>query len=165
MKTQEEIYIHYLESIQKLNNSWNILREIKRKRIKGYILTAAFQFALIEYSKPFLRSEGNCTKEGNRREQYCIDFPKTLIEYSKLHSEIILNRNKIFAHDDLTVKEAKVSIGVINGKKDIGYISNYIHGLELFPRIDEIIKLIEKVLDNMYKYQRELEEQVIEELT
>jgi hypothetical protein len=51
MKEQEEIYIHLANSIDSLNRVWRILNKIKQEKdnsLAGY----AFEFALIEYSKP-----------------------------------------------------------------------------------------------------------------
>ncbi len=57
MTDQEEHFVHFVSSIDKLNNAWRILQEIKRH--KGHpLVVPAFRFALVEYSKPYTVSYG-----------------------------------------------------------------------------------------------------------
>jgi hypothetical protein len=57
MTDQEEQFVHFVSSIDKLNSAWRILQEIKLH--KGHSLVGpAFQFALVEYSKPYTVSYG-----------------------------------------------------------------------------------------------------------
>jgi hypothetical protein len=54
---QEELYIHFVSCTDTLNDAWRILHEIKQSRSHP-LVGAAFQFALIQYSKPYLTSFG-----------------------------------------------------------------------------------------------------------
>jgi hypothetical protein len=56
MNLQEE-YVHLVSCIGSLNVAWNILYNIKKSHGNS-LVNPAFQFALIEYSKPYKKSYG-----------------------------------------------------------------------------------------------------------
>jgi hypothetical protein len=143
MTEQEEQYVHFASSIENLNNAWNILKAIKKRKINS-LVGAAFQFALIEYSKPYLKSRGMVLKN------YILDESHIPPAYIELHRKIILLRNQILAHADLTVKEAKVHVYNMKSGKFTIISQNVICGTEELSNIDIIIELIEKTLDKMY---------------
>ena len=61
MTPQEEQYVQFVSSTDNLNNAWRILQEIRQ--CKGSPLVGpAFQFALVEYSKPYRYSRGTVGK-------------------------------------------------------------------------------------------------------
>jgi hypothetical protein len=61
MTPQEEQYVHFVSSIDNLNKAWCILKEIRE--YKGSPLVGlAFQFAPVEYSKPYRNSRGTVAK-------------------------------------------------------------------------------------------------------
>jgi hypothetical protein len=57
MNEQKEKYRHFAFSIDSLNNAWRILNEVKQQK-ENTLAGFAFQFALIEYSKPYKTSYG-----------------------------------------------------------------------------------------------------------
>ena len=150
MTEQEEHYIHFASSIENLNNAWRILKTIKKKK-NNSLSGAAFQFALIEYAKPYTNSRGNVLKNYKLDESF---IPLTHIE---LHQRIIQSRNQILAHADLTIKEAKLHVAQIKSGKFVGIIQNVVWGTEELANIDSIIELIEKTLDKMYIEEKRLE--------
>ncbi|OGQ53216.1 MAG: hypothetical protein A3J24_02295 [Deltaproteobacteria bacterium RIFCSPLOWO2_02_FULL_53_8] len=133
-----------------------MLQEIKKNesnRLAGY----AFQFALIEYSKPYRKTEGVSKK---RNKLGSTHVPNNHIE---LHRRILDARDQIHAHSDLTVKGATlhvVNLHVANMEyeKSVIIAQNIIHGTEEFCNIDDIVDLIERTLDSMYIEVKRLEE-------
>jgi hypothetical protein len=109
------------------------------KNIKK-LISAAFQFSLIEYSKPFNRSKGEHHTPKHHKlmaDEYI--HPDDM----ELHNEIIRTRNQELAHHDLTVFSAKC----IDGQ----YLINIKSPIELIGQIDLIKKLIERIIDNIHK--------------
>lgn len=142
MREDEEKYIHFVSCIDDLNNAWRILRLVK-KRKNNSLKHIAFRFALIEYSKPYKRSNGTLAK-------YRLDNSYIPAEHVELHGRILGARDKFLAHSDLTIRDAKLYITPNSSGKFVGVLQNVIHGSEEFGNIDYIIDLIEKTLLNMY---------------
>jgi hypothetical protein len=150
MTQEEEKYIHFTYCIENLNNAWRILQEIKLH--KGNPLSGpAFQFALIEYSKPYKKSYGVIQNSHKLHDEY---IPS---QYLALHKRILAMRDQFHAHTDLNIRDAKVYINnTVNGKiVSIG--QNVIYGTEEFTNIDAIIDLTEQTLDSMYNEVKRLE--------
>lgn len=150
MLENEEKYIHFVSCIDDLNNAWRILRLV-RQRKKNSLRHIAFKFALIEYSKPYLRSEGTIKKNLK------IDKGFIPAEHIELHNRIIAARNKFLAHSDLTIRDATLFVFQNESRKFPIIGQTVIHGSEEFDNIDEIIELIEKSLENMYEERDRLE--------
>lgn len=150
MTAQEEQYIHFASSVENLNNAWMILKNIKRRK-KNSLIGAAFQFALIEYSKPYTNSRGTFLKNYKLDEAF---IPQTHLE---LHKRILTSRNQILAHADITVKEAKLHVAKIQSGKFVGIVQNVIFGTEELSNIDSVIELIEQTLKKMYVEEKRLE--------
>ncbi len=102
MNHQEEQYVHFVSCIDNLNYAWGILHEIKGCN-DNPLLGPAFQFALIEYSKPYKYSLGDV-------EKHKLDETRIPENHSELHKKILEARDKILAHADLTVKEAMLHV-------------------------------------------------------
>jgi hypothetical protein len=157
MNEQEEKYLHFAYCIDNLNNAWRILNEIKRQKgnpLVGY----AFQFALIEYAKPYkdshsaiLNSKGKPKYKYNLRNKF---IPET---HLALHERIINIRDKFHAHTDLSIMDAKVYITNSKNGKFVNRSQNIIYGTEEMRNIDGIIDLIEQTLDSMYAEVKRLE--------
>ena len=142
---QEERYIFIDSCIQNLQEAHSILKVIK-KEPENKLKVPAFNYALILYSMPYRKSRGTHLKNHILEQTF---IPGN---YRDLHKKITDCRDQIYAHDDLTVKEAEINVFKfqVSGKtfEKIGIKQNFLKG-ELFPRIDEIILLIEKSLDKM----------------
>jgi hypothetical protein len=150
MTYQEEQYVHFVSSIGKLNNAWRILREIKLHGDHP-LVGPAFQFALIEYSKPYTVSYGTeLDAKGKPKHKHLLDEKYIPGNHRALHSRLLTARNKIHAHDDLNVKEAKLHVAKTGHGKFVGTVQNIIYGSEELSNIDDIIDLIELTLDSMY---------------
>jgi hypothetical protein len=149
MNLQKEKYIHFATCIENLNNAWRILQEIKQSK-DNLLVGPAFQFALIEYSKPYRHSHGTIKK-------YELDDEHIPFNHHKMHKRILDARDQIHAHSDLTVMEAKLYIDNTKYRKFVSISQNIIRGTEEFPNIDDIIDLIEQTLDSMYEKAKQLE--------
>jgi hypothetical protein len=147
---EKEQFIHLRSSIENLNKAWTVLLEIKKNK-NNSLVWAAFQFALIEYSKPYKVSNGIAQKKHKLDESY---IPSN---YLDIHKRILESRDKILAHADLTVKDAKLHVAQMQSERFVGIVQNVIYGTEELSNIDEIIALIEQTLDNMYAEEKRLE--------
>ncbi len=75
----------------------------------------------------------------------------------ELHKRIIDSRDQIHAHSDLAVMDAKLYVHESQGVRFSTILQNVITGVEEFKNIDEIQKLIESTLENMYEKEKLLE--------
>ena len=157
MTEQEEKYVHFVSCVNDLNNAWLLLYEIKKRYKDNSLAGAAFQFALIEYSKPYKASRGTVSNLKNKPFQYKLDESHIPAKHIELHKRIIEARDQIHAHSDLTVREAKLYVKNSSHKKIVGAVQNKISGTEEFSNIDAIIDLIEQTLDSMYLEVKRLE--------
>ena len=146
MTEDHEEFIHFVTCIDRLNSAWVTLSTIKTAR-NSPLAGPAFRFALVQYAMPYNRSDGPIKK---RRQLPTSYVPADLLD---LHKRLLDARNKIHAHADLTLMEAKLYLTETRGAPSVIISSNYIHGLEELSNIDEIIRLIEGTLDNMYAEQ------------
>ena len=160
MTHQEEKYIHFVQCIENLNNSWRILQVIKDHKCSPILVGAAFQFALIEYSKSYKNSFGGIQNSKGKPVQYKLDEKNIPIEYLVLHNRILDARDQIHAHSDLTVWEAKLYVENTPHGKIAGQVRNIVYGTEELANIDSIIDLIEQTLDRMYEEVKMLKQQL-----
>jgi hypothetical protein len=152
MTPQEEYYVYFVSSIDNLNKAWHILQDIKE--YKGSSLVGpAFQFALVEYSKPYRNSRGTVGKGAN----YKLGDIHIPAKHLELHKRILAARDQTHAHSDLTVKEAKLRVVKTVSGKYASRVQNAIRGTEELSNIESIIELIEQSLDSMYIEAKRLE--------
>jgi hypothetical protein len=141
MTPQEERYVHFVSSIDNLHKAWHILQEIRE--YKGSPLVGpAFQFALVEYSKPYRNSRGTVGK-GVKNKLEDVHIPA---KHRELHKRILAARDQIHAHSDLTVKEAKLYVVNTASGKYASRVQKAIRGTEELSNIDSIIELIEQTV-------------------
>ena len=152
MTQQEEQYIHLVSCGDSLNDAWRILHEIKQSRSNS-LAGAAFQFALIQYSKPYLISFGIAGR-------HKLDDRHVLSMHRDLHNRLIATRNQILAHADLTVMEAKLHVADTSPGQRAFIVQNVIHGAMELSNIDSIIDLIEQTLVSVYAERDRLEKQL-----
>lgn len=151
MNEQEEKYLYFAFCIDSFNNAWRILNEIKHQKgnsLVGY----AFQFALIEYSKPYKTSYGNVVKHHKLSEEYAPN------QHLELHKRILDLRDRFHVHTDFSIRDAKIYVTKTQCGKVVGRSQNIIYGTEEIEHIDDIIDLIEKTLDGMYEQAKHLED-------
>lgn len=117
MTRQEEQYIHFVSCINNLNEAWRILQIIKQSN-DNPLIGPAFQFALIEYSKPYFESRG-VVKTNHR-----LGLKHIPTRYHGLHNEILTARKQLHAHSDLTVQDARVFVTNTDYGKHVGTASS-----------------------------------------
>jgi hypothetical protein len=147
--TEEERYIHFVSCIGHLNKAWGILQDIKQNK-GNRLVGPAFQFALIEYSKPYVESRGIV-------KAHRLGIKHVPSQYRTLHKEILTERKTIHAHSDLTVDDAKVYVANTKYGKYVGIVRNIVYDTEKLTKINDIIDLIEKSLASMSVRVRQLE--------
>lgn len=157
MTKQEEEFLHLAICIENLNSSWRILQELKDKKGSPVLINAAFQFSLIEYSKSFKISYGNVS---NEKRKLKLDTKYIPDKYLELHNRILNARDKLHAHSDLTLWDAKVYVRSSEYGKSVNYSKNNISGTEEFKNIESIIALIEETLHVLYKKEIELKQKL-----
>lgn len=149
MTSQEEQYVHLVSCIDDLNSAWRILRQIKE--CQGHPLVGpAFQFALIEYSKPYRTSFGVSSNAKGKALQHKLDDSHVPTAYIDLHNRLLTARDKIHAHSDLNVREAKLYVAKLPHGTQALIVQNVIHGAQELANIDLIIELIEQTLVKLY---------------
>jgi hypothetical protein len=149
---QEEQYVHFVSCTDSLNSAWRILHEIKVSPGNS-LIGAAFQFAVIEYAKPYTISFGVTGR-------HKLDDRYVPSAHRDLHKRLIDTRNQILAHSDLTVMEAKLHVANISVGQRAFIVQNVIHGAMELTNIDSIIDLIEQTLLPMYIETERLEKQL-----
>jgi len=145
---REEEYVHFVSCIEDLNRAWNLSNQIA-KELDNPLRSAAWQFALIEYSKPYLDSFGRFRKY--KLTEACV--PE---EYLEVHRRIILLRSQLIAHSDLTIKDAKLYVSEHPLGKFSGILQNNLERTEGLDNLGIIVKLIEGTLLNMYEKEKAL---------
>ncbi len=150
MNQDNELYIHRRYCAVNFQNALILLEELKLTTHSSLIVNAAFQFALIEYSKPYKVSHGaGIDKRKGRKYQLSDEFIP--YEHKELHERIVHYRDQFFAHSDQSIREPKLIKSKSEHYKNIGIVDNYINGFEEFKNIDQIIDLIGKTLENVMK--------------
>ena len=140
MTATEEAFVHYAECIYSLNRAWSILQELGRVEQPSALHGAAFRFALIEYAKPYTRSDGD-------HGRHILTPPPLSPELLALHRQILSLRHTVLAHSDLTLKQAELHVHSFAGKPYHIIASNFAESL---PSREDVITLIERTLDQMY---------------
>lgn len=139
----EEQYIHYQECINCLNTAWRTVCELENNKPGNALWAAAYRMALVEYCKPFKRSQG-LNKQPLKIENLSFDS-----EFKRLHEEIISLRDTVLAHCDLGPLDAKL----VYGSSDSPMI--VMNSTPNLPKPSDIRQLIEFVLDELYRKKSE----------
>lgn len=149
MTDQEEEFVHFVSCIASLNNAWRLINRIKAES-GNPLVGPAFRYALVEYSKPYRESR-------SRRRKRRLDTSCIPTDMLALHERITNSRDQAHAHSDLTIMDAKLYVHEVQGQRFAGIVQNIITGVEELPNIEEIQKLIEGTLDNMYAREKIIE--------
>ena len=110
MTEQEEKFVHFASCITCLNNAWRLLQTIQTQP-GNPLVGAAFRFALVEYCKSY-----KCSRRVNKK-PLKLDTALIPPAYIPLHERIIVSRDQIHAHSDLTVMEAKLHVHEFMGRR------------------------------------------------
>jgi hypothetical protein len=141
LTVDQEVYVHYAECINSLNTAWSILKALQTEGSQSILSAAAFRMALVEYAKPYHTSYGDAQK------RHRLEMPTLQASNQKIHKQIMDLRDQVLAHSDLTIKDANLQIQ--GGRALI--VSN---SLPQMPKLDDVIDLIERTLDQMYADQK-----------
>ena len=109
MTPSEEDFVHYVECIQSLNRAWSILQELATIEHPSLLHGAAFRYALVEYAKPYTRSDGDHARR-------TLPPPTLSAELLSTHHQILSLRHQVLAHTDITIKQAQLHIHSAAGK-------------------------------------------------
>jgi hypothetical protein len=150
MTEHEERYVHFATCIERLQSAWATLNAIKAE-MNSHLVAAAFRFALVEYATPYTPSE-DTIKKRHRLDSSCVPA-----EWLQLHERVLLARNKIHAHADLTVLEAKIYLNEVQGQRYVSIVSNVVQGTEEFSNLESVLRMIEGTLENMFSIRAGLE--------
>lgn len=150
MTDQEEEFVHFVSCIESLNKAWRLINVIKGE-IGNPLVSAAFQYVLIEYSKPYRESRSDSGKK-RRLDTSCV--PQARLA---LHKRLTDSRDQINAHSDLTVMNARLYVTETQGRRFSSIVQNIITGVEELKNLGEIQLLIEGTLENMYVKEKALE--------
>lgn len=142
MTEQPEQYIHFVSCLDSLNGAWRILQEIK-KSPDNSLIGAAFQFAVIEYGKPYRTSYGITRR-------YKLDDTYVPEPHRELHNRLLATRDQILAHADLTIMEARLHVAKTSLGQRAFVVQNVLHGAMDLSNIESVIELIEETLVPMY---------------
>ena len=153
MTEHEERYVHFAACIERLQSAWATLNAIKAE-MSSSLVAAAFRFALVEYAAPYTPSEGTIKKR-HRLDSACVPT-----EWLQLHERILNARNKIHAHADLTVLQARIYLNEVQGQRYVSIVSNVVQGTEEFGNLESVLRMIEGTLENMFARRAELESQL-----
>jgi len=143
MKQHHEDFLHFATCLGRLNSALRTLLAIKAAG-GSPLVGPAFRFALVEYATPYTRSDGPIKKDHRLKTSF---VPGDLLE---LHNRLLDARNKIHAHADLTPMEAKLYVTTTRGAPSVEITSRNADELKELDNIDEIIRLIEGTILNMY---------------
>lgn len=142
MTAELENYVYFQECIGSLNAAWGIIDALQSSDAHETLLCAAFRMALIEYAKPYKSSRGV------HKRKHVLPIPDLSEEDKLLHERIINLRDTVLAHSDISVKDAKVYVGIIGDRPLPFIVSNK---LPLSPSFAEVRGLVERSLDRLYE--------------
>ena len=143
MHPRNEAFIHFDMSTERLNSALRTLNMVKEHQDHP-LMGPAFRFALVEYAAPYTNSEGMTKKNHSLGTRY---VPK---DFLTLHERLVTSRKKIHAHADLSVRDPRLSYTDMGDQRLVSITQKNITGLEELQHIDDIIRLIERTLKNMY---------------
>lgn len=139
MKELHEIYIFHQECLTSLNTALSIVEALSTTNTRSIINWAAYRMALIEYAKPYKKSKGKKIKN------HVLPITKLSTEDIKLHERVIVLRDQLLAHSDITIKDAELLIFPSQNETYALIVSNTDPEL---PSISEFHRLIENSLEN-----------------
>lgn len=140
--TRDEEFIFFQDCLNSLNAAWQIVNTLQAVEDANTTLRwAAWRMALVEYSRPYK------TSYGIKIPKLVLPLPDLSAEDRLLHKRIIDLRDKVLAHSDLRVKDAKVYPSRMNTTLVPLIINNMPPPL---PELDEFRGLIERTLDQLY---------------
>jgi len=137
-----EVFLHTQNCFNDFNDSRNVLRAVGQSS-NEILRNAAFKYAVIAYCRAYTSSKGKQSGSMTLDKKY---IPSGFYD---LHTQLLGNRHKIYAHTDRDILEAKLQVSDISGQKLPMRTQNVIYPLNLMTRIDEIIDLVEKTMDEI----------------
>lgn len=138
-------YIHYLESMKSLNGSWRVLKKLQTIEDQTEVWMAAYRMCLIDYCKPFKKSNGANGK-------LILEVPELPQNLQDVHDYVIKVRDKILAHSDLEPLNVKIINREYSENKYPPIICTDIPN---FPVIELMLELVEAVIIRLTKLEKE----------
>ncbi|MCX4186538.1 hypothetical protein [Methylophaga sp. OBS4] len=126
-----EVFLHVQNCFSDLDDARNVLKAV-RNSDGGIIREAAFKYAVIAYCRVYTGSQGKKgTPWRKLDERYIPDG------FRELHDELLRCRDKMYAHSDRDILDAKVSVHEFKGQKIPFRIQNIVYPLEVMARIEK----------------------------
>jgi len=127
-------YVHFLEAKKNLNRAWRVLKELQKNPDESEVWMAAYRMCLIDYCKPFKRSNGISEKTLK------LEVPNFPAHLQETHEYVMTARDKILAHSDLEPLNAKL----IYSKFTISDLPMIVRtDVPNFPAIELMLELVE----------------------
>ncbi len=152
--SNSEIFLHAQNCLDDLDDARNVLRAVRDSDI-GLIREAAFKYAVVAYCRAYTASQG---KKGTPRRK--LEERNIPDGFRELHDELLRCRDKMYAHSDRDIIDAKISVHELRGQKIPFCIQNVVYPLEVMNRIEEIIELTEKTMDAIIDAHQEMVEKI-----
>ena len=144
MTVDEERYVHFTHCIEDLNDAWRVLSAIKERKELRSVEAAAFRYALVAYARPYIGSYG-VAQNSHQLGTDCVPS-----RHVALHKRLIAARKQVHAHSDLTIRDARLYVREVAGRKTASRVRSGVDPLQEMRNLDEIIDLVEGTLDQMY---------------
>lgn len=147
-----EYYLFFYQAIQDLNNALDTLVCLKESddKVSPIIFSAAFQFSLIQYAKPYRRNRRLVAVKKGVKQNYFFEENEYVPEgFEILHKHILGLRDTFYAHSDMKVRSGKVYVDMTSNGAYVGHTENIVSGTDEYKNIDYIIEMIDNTLDLM----------------
>jgi len=147
---QKEYYLFFYQAIQDLNNALDTLVSLKEtgNKISPIIFSAAFQFSLIQYAKPYNKNR-RLIHDSKKHNLFLKEHEYVTEGFEILHKHILGLRDTFYAHSDMKVRSGKVYVEKTSNGAHVGHTQNIVFGTDEYKNIDYIIEMIENTLDLM----------------
>lgn len=140
-----EKYIHYLESMKSLNGSWRVLKKLQTIEDQTEVWMAAYRMCLVDYCKPFKKSNGANGK-------LILKVPELPQHLQETHDYVVTVRDKILAHSDLEPLNVKV---IDRRCLENEFPPIICMDIPSFPVIELMLELVEAVIIKLAKLEKE----------
>ena len=131
--------------MKSLNGSWRVLKKLQTIEDQTEVWMAAYRMCLIDYCKPFKKSNGANGK-------LILEVPELPQNLQEVHDYVIKVRDKILAHSDLE----PLNVQIINREySENKYPPIICTDIPNFPVIELMLELVEAVIMRLTKLEKE----------
>ncbi|MCW7509759.1 hypothetical protein ND816_18075 [Leptospira levettii] len=140
---EQENYLHFQFCISTISSVSKILKDIQNNP-EHPLTNPAFGYAIVQYAVPYTTSKAKETPSLKLKKKY---IPK---KYLTLHEEIMRERDRKYAHMDLSVIDPRnLNVKEVDGVIFSTYAANYIIPFHLLNKLNEIISLVDDTIENL----------------